>query len=35
MSSNFPVSSHTINSELRMLVNAQQHDPFSVLGRCD
>ena len=35
MSSNFPVSPHTINSELRMLVNAQQHDPFSVLGRCD
>ena len=34
MSSIFPVSPHSSNSELRMLVNAQHHDPFSVLGRC-
>ena len=35
MSSILPVSSHIIDSELHKLINAQHHDPFSLLGRCN
>ena len=35
MSSKIPVLSHAIDCELLKLVNAQHHDPFSVLGRCN
>ncbi|NNC68402.1 MAG: 1,4-alpha-glucan branching enzyme, partial [Gammaproteobacteria bacterium] len=35
MSSTQTISSHSIHADLQRVINAQHHNPFSVLGRCN